>query len=322
MRTSLRAFRYWVVFSICAAVVLGGVNQSAAEPRLMKKTYTYKVVDDCSIELDVYRADDDVLRPVVVWIHGGALMLGSRQGVSRGLLDLCRSEGFVLVSIDYRLAPRVKLPAIIEDVQDALRWIRRKGPTLFHVLPNKLVVAGGSAGGYLTMMTGICVEPRPTALVAYWGYGDFYGASFAGPSPHHRDVKLSPQEVQVFRDAEGKSPPRRTRGDYYHYLRRNGLWAKEVTGFDPDTQPKELDPYCPVRNVTSQYPPILMLHGSADTDVPYEKSAAMARQLARHGVPHELITVPGAGHGLSGGDKKLVADSHARALAFVKQHLK
>ena len=57
-------------------------------------------------------------------------------------------------------------------------------------------------------------------------------------------------------------------------------------------------------------------------DVPYEESAAMDKELTRHKVPHELITVRGAGHGLSGGDKKAVADAHAKALAFIRAHLK
>jgi dipeptidyl aminopeptidase/acylaminoacyl peptidase len=95
-----------------------------------------------------------------------------------------------------------------------------------------------------------------------------------------------------------------------------------VTGFDPATQRRQLDPYCPVRRLTSAYPPILMVHGTADTDVPYEESAAMARGLARLKVPHQLITVRGAGHGLAGGDKKMVADAHRRALAFIRKHLK
>jgi dipeptidyl aminopeptidase/acylaminoacyl peptidase len=47
----------------------------------------------------------------------------------------------------------------------------------------------------------------------------------------------------------------------------------------------------------------------------------MAKALARHKVPHELVTVTGAGHGLSGGDKKLVADAHAKALAFIRARM-
>ena len=76
---------------------------------------------------------------MLVWIHGGALIMGSRNGVPKQLLDLCRTDGFVLVSLDYRLAPEVKLPAIIEDVKDAFRWIREQGPKQFHVDPDKMV---------------------------------------------------------------------------------------------------------------------------------------------------------------------------------------
>ena len=65
-----------------------------------------------------------------------------------------------------------------------------------------------------------------------------------------------------------------------------------------------------------------MVHGTEDTDVPYDLSAAMAKELARHKVEHELITVHGAGHGLAGGDKKRVAEAHQRALTFIQDHLK
>jgi acetyl esterase/lipase len=65
-----------------------------------------------------------------------------------------------VVSADYRLAPQAKLPEIIEDVRDFMRWVREKGPELFHADATKVIVAGSSAGGYLTMMTGI-LEPRP-----------------------------------------------------------------------------------------------------------------------------------------------------------------
>ena len=58
------------------------------------------------------------------------------------------------------------------------------------------------------------------------------------------------------------------------------------------------DPFCPIRNVTGAYPPTLLIHGDRDTDVPYAQSVMMAETLARANVPHELITVPGGGHGL------------------------
>ena len=316
--------------ALAATALFGPVVLFADEPAFQKKTYTYKTVGDIEIKADVYRHADEKVRPVLVWIHGGALIMGSRAGVPGQLLDLCRSDGFVLVSIDYRLAPEVKLPAIIEDVKHAIAWIRRDGPKLFHCDPNKMVVAGGSAGGYLTMMTGSVVEPRPSALVAYWGYGDVDGDWYAKPSEHYRitaalvtkDDAYAGVGAQVVTGIEGNPDQQKARSRFYLYLRQNGLWPKEVVGFDPATERAKFDPYCPIRNIDQRYPPILMIHGTVDTDVPYDQSAAMAKELTRRNRPHELITVPAAGHGLAGGDKQLIADAHARAAAFIRKHLK
>lgn len=297
----------------------------AADP-LPKQSYTYKTVDGIAIQADVYRPDDAKVRPVVVWIHGGALITGSRTSVPGNLLELCRTEGYALVSLDYRLAPEVKLPAIIDDVKDAFRWLRAEKQ--LHLDPDRIVVTGGSAGGYLTMMTGFCVQPRPRALVAYWGYGDVDGDWYTKPSEFYRKSTPLIDRDEAEKAVGGKvltgtdATTQKGRGQFYRYLRQNGTWTQRVTGFDPATEPRKLDPFCPVRNITPEYPPILMIHGTVDTDVPYECSAEMARELTRQKLRHELITVEGAGHGLAGGDKKKAEEAHARALAFIREQLK
>ena len=83
-----------------------GVNQA---PAVTQVTHVYKRVDGVEIKADVHRLDDRVVRPVVVWIHGGALMNGGRDRILRQMHQLVR-EGVVVVSIDYRLAPETKLP--------------------------------------------------------------------------------------------------------------------------------------------------------------------------------------------------------------------
>ena len=308
-----------------ATLVLLTALQANPAP-LPKKSFVTKEAGGVKIELDVHRDDSAQLRPVLVWIHGGALIMGSRSQVPRDLLDLCREENLALVSIDYRLAPPAKVPEIIEDVQAAFRWIREKGPEAARLDPNKLVVSGGSAGGYLTLMTGFCVEPRPTALVAYWGYGDVDGDWYIKPSEFYRTSKPILERDATYRalapevvTAPADRAQAEARSKFYLYLRQNGLWTREVTGLEPG--PK-LDRYCPVRNVTPAWPPTILIHGTDDTDVPYDRSANMAKEFEKHKVAHELVTVPGAGHGLSNGDKKLVADANAKARAFIKEKLK
>jgi dipeptidyl aminopeptidase/acylaminoacyl peptidase len=111
------------------------------------------------------------------------------------------------------------------------------------------------------------------------------------------------------------------RGRYYLYLRQNGLWTREVTGFDPTAEARQLDPYCPARSVAVDFPPTLLVHGTEDTDVPHDRSVLMSEALRRHGVACELISVRGAGHGLSGGDRDEVSRARQRALETIRKHL-
>src|SRR5258708_39442923 len=122
----------------------------------------------------------------------------------------------------------------------------------------------------------------------------------------------------VLSESVGKN----NRSRFYLYCRQQGLWPKEVAGLDPDKEPKAFDPFCPVRNVTAAFPPTLLVHGTKDTDVPYEQSAQMARELGRKGVAHELITLKYAGHGLVGVKPAVVFDTQERVLAFLKKHLR
>jgi dipeptidyl aminopeptidase/acylaminoacyl peptidase len=77
----------------------------------------------------------------------------------------------------------------------------------------------------------------------------------------------------------------------------------------------------PVKNVTADYPPTVLIHGTDDTDVPYEQSTMMADEFKRHNVPYELISIPRAEHGLAGGDPMLIDAAYLKAFAFVDERL-
>jgi acetyl esterase/lipase len=300
----------------------GRGHNSAAPSRT---TYVYKRVGELEIKADVYRPVGDAICPVLLWIHGGALVMGDRGGVDRRLRAPLLKAGYAIVSIDYRLAPETRLPQIIEDLRDAYTWLHEQGPKLFHVDTSRIAVAGGSAGGYLTLMTGFCVRPRPAVLVSLWGYGDLAGDWYTKPSEFYRKQPLVPKD-DAWKGVSGPPVTTRARGDkgpgqFYLYCRQQGLWTTNVAGIDPRTQDAALTPFCPVRNVTRDYPPTLFIHGTHDTDVPFGQSVEMDRELARAGVEHKLIAVPNAGHGIGDGDPKLVAAAFKQALEFIDAHV-
>lgn len=291
---------------------------SAAEP----VTYTYKSAGGCDIKADVHGADSKTRKPVLMWVHGGALIMGDRTGAPFKFVAPLLDAGFAVVSIDYRLAPETKLPQIIEDLKDACAWIRSKGPSLFNIDPDRLMVSGGSAGGYLTLMSGFHVKPRPKALVSFWGYGDITGEWYSRPDSFYNRQPAVPKEkayAAVGTAAVSQPPRNNDRGSFYLYCRQKGIWPKEVAGHDPDTDARWFQPYCPARNITPDYPPAMLVHGTKDTDVPYEQSVMMNREMEKAKVKHELITVPDGGHGFGNVDPALVTSIYARAVAFLKR---
>lgn len=92
-----------------------------------RSTYIYRVVDGCEIGADVYKPDTGIAPfPTLLWIHGGSLMTGSKEkfaGQRLDQLDRFIAAGYAVAAVDYRLAPQVKVPEIVDDIAAAYRWV-------------------------------------------------------------------------------------------------------------------------------------------------------------------------------------------------------
>ena len=100
-------------------------------------------------KLDIYYPEESPGFATVVWFHGGALKSGKKF-----LPPELKEKKFAVVPVNYRLHPKVKCPAYIEDAAEAVAWVFKNIET-YGGDPEKIFVAGHSAGGYLTNMIGL-----------------------------------------------------------------------------------------------------------------------------------------------------------------------
>lgn len=270
-----------------------------ADVKIQEKTFTYKYVDKVSIKAVLFQsAEDDALRPVIIWIHGGGLIFGSRTDLPEEQKKLYINAGYSIVSIDYRLAPETKLPEIVKDVTDAVEWVQQNGLDSLRINTSKVFVIGHSAGAYLALLSGYFLKKPPQAIVSFYGYGDIQSDWYNKPDSFYlAQTLISDHEAKkMIFDQVITSAPASDRYNLYLYTRQKGIWPLFVSGHDRLKERDWLKKYCPLKNINASYPPVLFIHGDKDMDVPFEQSVLMNNELKLKKVDHKFIRVTGSGH--------------------------
>ena len=294
-----------------------------------KETYVYKKVENHKVQADVYTIPGRTMCPAIIWIHGGALIFGTRSSIPEEQLEYYLNAGYTVIAIDYRLAPETKLPGILEDLEDAYAWVVSEGPQLYGIDPDRIVVIGHSAGGYLTLMAGFRTKPAPRALVSFYGYGEVKRPWYSEPDSFYCQRPAISNELayQSIGDSILSGAQVRTedynRGNFYLYCRQHGLWPLMVAGKDPHKNQQWFRQYESLYNISSTYPPTILLHGEKDTDVPFNQSVMFAEMLEKKGIPHKFIRAREWGHGFdrAGLDDPLVGSAFKDILDFLEYHL-
>lgn len=279
----------------------------------MAETFVYKRVDGCEIQ-GVLHETAVAQAPLLIYIHGGGLIWGTRNDMNREQIRLYNEAGFNVFSVDYRLAPESKLSEIRDDVKDLLVWIKTEASAQFDFDRDHVAVVGSSAGGYLALLTGT-FDVKPDAIVAFYGYGQVTGDWYRNPSPHFTSMTTVPELLakQLIQPHPISSAPIERRYAIYLYCRQQGTWLDWVTGSDA-LDDEELARYAPVQLVNSEYPATLLIHGDDDEDVPYAESVAMKTRLDSVGVPNELMTIS---HGKHNFDANMENPNSVRAVNHV-----
>ncbi len=286
--------------SIILILVFAGFCSQGSETTkgYEKKTFVYKTVGQDSIRSDFYKiADDTSMCPVIVWIHGGAFIWGSRNSLPEEQLECYLHAGYAVLSIDYRLAPETKLLEITGDIKDAITWVQSNSAQL-EIDPRRIFVIGHSAGGYLALMTGYILDKPPRAIVSFYGYGEIESAWCNQPDSFYLGYGTVPKEKALasIRNSVVTSASSHDRSDLYVYSRQQGIWTNIISGHNPAKEPGYFDRLCPIKNIKNGFPPVLLIHGDRDTDVPIEQSVKMDEALGQNNIDHQFITMRGMGH--------------------------
>jgi acetyl esterase len=116
--------------------------------------------DAGAVPLRLYRASSIATpAPVIVFIHGGGFVSGSRDTHDAMCRTLCRFSGVNLISVEYRLAPEHPHPAAMDDCCAVLKWIGRRGREL-NLDAARIALCGDSAGAYLAVSSALAMQDR------------------------------------------------------------------------------------------------------------------------------------------------------------------
>ncbi|KAK7202440.1 Alpha/Beta hydrolase protein [Myxozyma melibiosi] len=290
--------------------------------------YVYKVVDDCVIGTDVHLpapvSQEPTAYPVLFMIHGGAFVLGSSKMVSADQITDCTERGWIVLALDHRLCPQVKLlEGPMQDCRDALKWVQSGGldkelakdpkTAMYKADQDKIVAYGTSAGGHLALSMGFDVEKPVLAILDFYApkvFNDPFWTSTIPSLERMLPKDLTPEFLNKVYDEkpvpieggvslEGQA----TKGPNFSDPRQAfafvnmayGTLMRTIHPFDDGYKP--VDPYL---NVSSSFPPTFVVHGGADEMIIPQMSRLFVEKMREVGATCEMIEIAGQPHSFVG----------------------
>jgi len=268
--------------TLIAFFLLGIATLARAE---LKTDIEFAKVGNVSLTLDAFTPEGEGPFPTCILVHGGGFTRGDKTTFIKPLFEPLSKAGYTWFTINYRLAPKHRYPANIEDTEAAIRWVKAHAAE-YKVDVSRIALIGESAGGHIVSMVGTRAKGETSVAAVVPIY-----------APH--DLEL---QVQL----------RKVLGTGLEAL----LGLREIN----DATWKTLRETSPSSYLRADLPPYLLIHGDKDAIVPYEQSIQFQKKLQALGVKCDLITVKGGEHGMGSWDK-LGSDYKEQLLAWLQSTL-
>jgi acetyl esterase/lipase len=237
----------------------------------------YARVGELALKLDLHRPQV-ANPPLIVYVHGGAWRAGSKSDVPiAALLD----HGFAIASVNYRLSTQAVFPAQIHDIRAAIRFLRAKAPE-FRLNTEKIAIIGSSAGGHLAALVGVTNGHK----VLEGRIGD------------HLDQSSRVDAIVSLYGASNLQSILAQSTEFGLTVRIPAL--KLLLGDVPEKKPELAKLASPVAHLDKSDPPLLLIHGDADPQMPHEQSREFASAYEALKLRAKLVTLPGSRHGGEG----------------------
>ena len=258
---------------------------AAAQPAWeVTEGVTYDQVGDRKLLCDIYTPTAKGPHPGMLVVHGGAWRSGSRRQL-RGYCTALAERGFVCYAIDYRLAPKHKFPAQIDDCRSALKWIRKTADS--HKLdPARIGAIGYSAGGHLVSLLATTGEP---------------------PSADNGNI-----DTRLSAVVAGGAPTD------FRWFPDNGRWAEYWMGGDLSKVPEKFQQASAVPFVDKNDCPIFFFNGTKDQLVPILWTRPLHDALKQNGIDTQMHLVKDAGHMQAAADKEALTKGYEFLAARLK----
>lgn len=261
---------------LCLAIVSACLTTSLAAGEPTLPNLEYARVDEQPLLLDLYLAPvAETPHPLIVWVHGGAWRAGSKSDVP---IQALVERGFSIASVDYRLSPVARFPAQVHDIKAAIRYLRANAEK-HHFDPQRFVIAGSSAGGHLAALVGVsnghkelegqvgdhlAVSSDVQAIVSFFGASNLE-TILSQSTPHGLSVRVPALQL--------------------------------LLGGQPTEQPELAQLASPITHVDDRDPPLLLIHGDQDPQMPINQSHELDGAYQRVKRTCQFEVIHGGAHG-------------------------